>query len=168
MSARQVTSHTSHVRASIMFMFICFMFMWLHAFSSEHCPTVPRLCYDCVYCSLRKTRGRTQSCTMCMGHGRLVRCGLRPCRRRNGQCNPRLGAHTGRRARLASRASSHALPQSRPQPPLNHCASMPTAEAMAVTCAMCARDVQMMDSTASWRWDWVRFWRFGAATLLAA
>jgi len=75
---------------------------------------------------------------------------------------------SGRRARLASRASSHALPQSRPQPPLNHCASMPTAEAMAVTCAMCARDVQMMDSTASWRWDWVRFWRFGAATLLAA
>ena len=73
MSARQVTSHTSHVRASIMFMFICYMFMWLHAFSSEHCPTVPRLCYDCVYCSLRKTRGRTQSCTMCMGHGRLVR-----------------------------------------------------------------------------------------------
>ena len=27
--------------------------------------------------------------------------------------------------------------------------------------------VQMMDSTASCRWDWVRFWRFGA-TLLAA
>ena len=42
-----------------------------------------------------------------------------------------------------------------------------TAGAMAVPCAMCARDVQMMDSTASWRWDWVRFWRFGA-TLLAA
>ena len=153
-----------------MFMCICFMFMCLHAFSSEHCPTVPRLCYDCVYCSLRKTRGRTQSCTMCMGHGRLVRCGLRACRRQNGQCNPRLGTQGGARGWPAGRRRTHfhSLVKSRPQPPLNHCASMPTAEAMAVTCAMCARDVQMMDSTASWRWDWVRFWRFGAATLLAA